>query len=430
MNQSKTFDFRQASPAINLVDTLPVPNHKKLVLDNGVTLHLLPELNTIGFRIDLYFAAGIKHNLQPTTSNAAFNLMTEGTFGKSSEQIHESLDFYGSFLEKDIAYNYSKLTVFGTEPNFKDIFILIIDIISNASFENKEIDLYINRQKQRLLVDLQKNGTICKRAFAKAFWGTQHPLGNISETTDYDALKQSDLNAFFETLIKSGLQQIVLSGCCSNIIIDTIKELNIYTSTKATTHTDLLSDYIPQKGLIFIQKDESIQAAIHMGTKLINRKHPDFVCMQVVSTLLGGYFGSRLMKNIREEKGYTYGIGCSLQNIADFGVFSIHTEVLNDKWNDTLACIDYEINKLKTEPVTEEELRTVKNYMCGNLARLFDGSFAQADRLQMLLNEKLDWEYYTTYLNAIKNTSIQTVQLLANKYLNKEDFTTIVVGSK
>lgn len=84
-----------------------------------------------------------------------------------------------------------------------------------------------------------------------------------------------------------------------------------------------------------------------MGTELINRKHPDFANMQLVSTLLGGYFGSRLMKNIREEKGYTYGIGCGLQSVADKGVFSIRTEVLNDKWQDTLACIDYEIEKLK-----------------------------------------------------------------------------------
>ncbi len=431
MNQSKTVvDFRQASPAINLVDTLPVPGHEKIELDNGVILHLLSEPNTIGFRIDLYFAAGIKLGQHPAVANSAFSLMTEGTIGKPSEQIHDSLDFYGSFIDKDVTYNYSKLTVFGIEPNFKDIILLIKDILTNATFEDKEINLYVNRQKQRLLVDLQKSGTIAKRAFSKTFWGPSHPLGNLTEIIDYDNLKQSDLKDFYQNLIKSGLQQIVLSGCCSTKIIDTIKEINFSISTKATAHKNLLSNHIPQKELIFIQKDESVQAAIHMGTQMINRKHTDFIGMQAVSTILGGYFGSRLMKNVREEKGYTYGIGCSLQNIADIGVFSIRTEVLNDKWEDTLSCINFEIDKLKNEPVSTEELQTVKNYMSGNLARLFDGSFAQADRLQMLLNEKLGWEYYSTYLDTIKNISVETIQLLANKYLNTDNFTTVVVGTK
>lgn len=431
MNQSKTIDFRQDPPAINLAGELPVPNHKKIELGSGVTLHLLPEEETIGFRLDLYFSGGIKDNQLPTTANATFSLMTEGTLDKSSKQIHDSLDFYGSFIEKDVAYNYSKFTVFGTEPYFKDIFILIKDIITNASFNEKEIDLYISRHKQRLLVDLEKTGTLAKRAFAKFFWGNNHPLGNLSEIEDYDNyLNRVSLVDFHNKLIKRGLHQIVLSGCCSDKIINTIKEINFYNDAKATEYGDILSNHIPQKGLTFIQKDHSIQAAIHMGTELINRKHPDFANMQLVSTLLGGYFGSRLMKNIREEKGYTYGIGCGLQSVADKGVFSIRTEVLNDKWQDTLACIDYEIEKLKKELVPQDELQTVKNYMCGNMARLFDGSFSHADRLQMLLNENLDWSYFTNYLNAIKNISVEDVQQLANKYLNSESFTIVVVGSK
>ncbi len=430
MSQSKTINLRHVAPAINLVDSLPVPGHTKLKLGNEIILHLLPEANTIGFKLDFYFSAGIKNGQHPTTAKATFRLMTEGTLLKSSEQIHESLDFFGSFIDKEVSFNYSKLTVFGTQPNFKDIILIIKDILKNPSFDKKEIDLYINREKQRLFVDLEKTQSLCKRAFAKTFWGESHPLGQPSEILDYDALKQEDLKAFYKNFIRPGLQQIVLSGCCSDDMIETIKEMCLSIKTEATSEPELLSDHIPLKGLTFIQKDPSIQAAIQMGTKLINRKHPDFASMQVVTTLLGGYFGSRLMKNIREEKGYTYGIGSSLQSIAGVGVLSIHTEVLNDKWEDTISCINSEIEKLKTQLVSIEELQTVKNYMCGNLARLFDGSFAQADRLQMLISESLDWEYYLKYLDAIKNTSVETIHYLANKYLNIDNFTTIVVGSK
>lgn len=134
----------------------------------------MPEEETIGFRLDLYFSGGIKDNQLPTTANATFSLMTEGTLDKSSKQIHDSLDFYGSFIEKDVAYNYSKFTVFGTEPYFKDIFILIKDIITNASFNEKEIDLYISRHKQRLLVDLEKQGLL-QSGLLQNFLGKQPP---------------------------------------------------------------------------------------------------------------------------------------------------------------------------------------------------------------------------------------------------------------
>jgi predicted Zn-dependent peptidase len=178
-----------------------------------------------------------------------------------------------------------------------------------------------------------------------------------------------------------------------------------------------------------IPKESSVQCGIRMGKVLFNRVHPDFIGMTVVNTLLGGYFGSRLMANIREDKGYTYGIGSALASYPETGVFLIATEVGAEVCKDALKEIYKEIELLRSEKVSDEELSLVKNYMLGSFLRNSDGPFAMSDRFKTIHFSGLDYSYYEKYIKKVNAITADEILELCNKYLDTKSFTEIVAGN-
>lgn len=152
--------------------------------------------------------------------------------------------------------------------------------------------------------------------------------------------------------------------------------------------------------------------------------------MYVLSNILGGYFGSRLMSNIREDKGYTYGIGSGVVSHLNNGYFFIATETGAEVTEKAIDEIYFEIKRMRNEIVPIEELQLVKNYLLGRFMRSFDGPFALADRLKGVLYYDIGYEYYERFVNTIKEITPEQLQDLANSYLAQEELTEVVVGKK
>ncbi len=180
----------------------------------------------------------------------------------------------------------------------------------------------------------------------------------------------------------------------------------------------------------FLEKDDSVQSTIRIGRVLFNKMHKDYHAMKVLNTILGGYFGSRLMANIREDKGYTYGIGSRIVSMNNAGYMYIATEVGTKVCNDAVKEIYNEINKLRTELVSQEELNLVKNYMMGDFMRSADGPFALADKFKKIMFYGLSYSYYDDFVNTIKTITPEQIKTLANQYLNPDDLYELVVGKK
>jgi predicted Zn-dependent peptidase len=180
----------------------------------------------------------------------------------------------------------------------------------------------------------------------------------------------------------------------------------------------------------FIEKPDAIQSAVRVGRLLFNKKDPDYFKFQVLNTVLGGYFGSRLMANIREDKGYTYGIGSGLASLVNGGYFFISTEVGVDVTNNTLSEIYKEIKLLREQPVNNEELETVRNYVLGQFLRSVDGPYSLADKFKAIWEFGLGYDYFENYFKAVKTITPKEIQELANKYLQEEDLIELVVGKK
>jgi zinc protease len=162
----------------------------------------------------------------------------------------------------------------------------------------------------------------------------------------------------------------------------------------------------------------------------INRKHEDFSGLQILNTVLGGYFGSRLMNNIREDKGYTYGIGSGISSLQQAGYLFMATEVGADVCSAALTEIYKEIELLKNEPIGEEELNLVRNYMLGSMLGSLENVFSHADKFKNIYFSGLDYDYYTNYIATVKAITAEDLLAIANKYLTTDHFIEVVIGKK
>ena len=180
----------------------------------------------------------------------------------------------------------------------------------------------------------------------------------------------------------------------------------------------------------YIERDNAIQSAIRIGRPMFNKTHPDYAGMQVLNTILGGYFGSRLMKNIREDKGFTYGIGSAAVSLLNEGYFFIASEVGAEVCEEALVEVYKEMEILCREPVPDEELQMVKNYMLGSFLKSIDGAFNLADRWKGIMFYNLGYDYYNRFINTVSAISSAEVMMLAQKYLSREDMCELVVGKK
>ena len=181
---------------------------------------------------------------------------------------------------------------------------------------------------------------------------------------------------------------------------------------------------------VFTEQDSAMQSSIKMGKVLIQRTHPDYYKMRVLITIFGGYFGSRLMSNIREDKGYTYGISSGIASYPDAGVFVVSTEAAYEYAEDIIKEVYNEMKTLQTELVPGSELGMVRNYMLGEMCRSYEGPFSLSDAWMFIQTSHLSDSYFEESLKAVQNVTAEELRTLAQKYFNQENMIEVVAGKK
>jgi predicted Zn-dependent peptidase len=303
------------------------------------------------------------------------------------------------------------------------------DVITDSIFPEKELETFIRNQQQKLQVSLQKNDIVARRKFNKAIYGdTIYGLG--ADFDDYKTLRRDDMLEHFRQMYQPSNCTMIVAGKVEQDILDLLTDSFGGNWANYTAAADVQQPDLEPSGehFYFIEKPEALQSAIRMGSPMITRTHPDFPALQVLNTVLGGYFGSRLMANIREDKGYTYGIGSGLSSMNKGGAMFIATEVGADVCRDAMAEIEKEINILKTELIPEEELSLVRNYMMGSLLGSLENVLSHADKFKNLYFSGLGYDYYDRYTEVVKTITSEELIQLANKYLDLDKFYKVIVG--
>ncbi len=420
---------RSIQPQIKEITHIQIPSFQEYTLDNGIPVYEVNMGTQEIIKLEVIFRAGRPFEHQKLVARATAAMLREGTVRRKAAEIHEMVDFYGGTLSVPVNLDTSNITMYSLTKHFEKLLILLSEILTEPSFPNEELEIYKNNSKQRMQVDLTKNDVVAYRTVTEKIFGKDHPYGYNSSPEIYDKINREELLHHFNRNFHAGNCMLVISGKTNT---ETIKLLNQYIGKtlvkKEVVKSNVIKKVItPQQ--LKISAPDTLQSAIRIGCKLFNRKHKDYVNFYVLNTILGGYFGSRLMSKIREEKGYTYNIFSSIDPMMFDGYFYVGTDVSNEFLEPTIESIYEEFELLKTVPIGKEELSMVRNYLMGFFLTNLDGAFNVAELIKVEKTENLPKDYFSNVIHQVKNITPEEIMEQAQKYLNRENMWQVVVGS-
>ena len=365
-------------PPLVIPSDVEVAQAGKSLLANGSALYTLASDDFEVLRVTFVFRAGSAMQRVPFSASAAANMLAEGTRDMTAHQIAERLDYYGSYYDVNIDRDYAYISFCMLSKFFDETLAVAEQILLHPVFPEEELRTYCAKRKQRLAVERTKVDTQAREAFARALFGASHPYGISADEAQYDKLTRGDVAAFYESHYTADNGFTICSGRIG---------------------------------------DHERQAVAALAERL-----------RAVASALGGYFGSRLMQNLREEHGYTYGVVAAMVNFEREGYFAVAAQVGTEVTQDALREIYTEIERLRAEPMPEGELSLVKNIMVGEMMRILDGPFGIAD---VTIENILCGRDHTVINENIRRIQAMTpadVQQLARKYLSREELVTVIAG--
>ncbi len=414
-------------PDVQEISNLTVPRPTVWHLSNGIPVYETNLGTQEIIKLELVFYAGRPYEKKKLAARFTPSLMKEGTRTYSSADIAETMDFYGATLSMPFSMDTANVLLYSLSKHFDKVLPILASVLSEPAFPQKELDAFIQRNRQRLQVELTKSDVVAYRKFTELLFGKDHPYGYNSLPETYSDIKRSDVVAHFEENFTTGNCLVFLSGKISD---DVRQQMEEHLGKAILPGKKRKVDWpqpLTQPTSVSLPKVDKLQRAIRVGFPTFTRLHEDYNGMYVLNTILGGYFGSRLMANIREDKGYTYSIYSSNDPLLFGGYFSIASEVGNDAATDTLKQIYHEIDRLKNEPVPSDELAMVKNYLLGTLLTNLDGPFNIAEIVKAFVVEGLPVSAFEDMAREVKDIGPETIQRLANKYFDKKNIWEVIV---
>lgn len=419
---------RAQAPQITIPSNIKVREEVVKHTPSGVKIYCLDFSEYDVVRVSFVFRAGVKYQKIPFSASAAAGMLGEGCDGYTSQEIADFLDFYGIYFDQSVDRDYAVITICSLERFFDKSLEILSKIITSPSYLEHELEIYKSKRKQVISMERAKIDFVARENFAKSLFGADHHYGRSYDENLYDNLTSDHLREFYNTHYTRANMFVVTSGKMSSE--NFAKLLNLIDSLPEGVKIEREEREFIQTKKLRLPWKEARQSAIRVGRMLFTRTHPDFVALQVLSTILGGYFGSRLISNLREDKGYTYGIFSGVINLEESGYLAITTEVESSVTDDAVREIFIEIARLREELVPEEELSMVKNVMIGEILRILDGPFGIADiTIENVLSERRN-EHLHTQIAQIREITPEKIMDTAKKYLNDDDFVTVVVSSE
>jgi len=423
---------RKSAPDIYEVRHLTLPRPEVVLLDNGIQVYVLDYPGQGIVKVEAVFRAGRAEEEKRLASRATSRLLRDGTLKKSGAEIAEHLDFYGASVTVPTNLDTSSFVLFSLKKYAHEVIPTFAEMLQSPSFPEDELENFRRTSIQELTVELEKGETLAYRKVTELIFGEHHPYGYNSMPEDYTAIQRADLQHFFDTWYTPSNCILFASG---RIDEDILNLLNQHFGHWEKAHHPVpvvQNSYavhtMSKPSAVRIPLPNSLQSAIKIGRKLFDRNHPDFDGLVVLNTVLGGYFGSRLMTNIREKKGYTYNIYSTVDAYLRDGCFYIATEVSPEKSSAALRAIFREMKKLCEQPVPEEELSMVRNYILGMLLNGLDGPINSSDMVRNQIIENQSPEKFEELVQTIRSITAESLQALAQQYLQPKDFWVVTVG--
>lgn len=421
---------RIIAPPVHHIDAVNIHQPHVFSFGNGLQVFVFhaPEQELIKAEFVFQNVFGEAEN--PTRNTALSSMLKEGTRTKTSKQIAESIDFYGAYLVPEFSFDHHALTLYTLRKHMGKILPIVHELLCDSVFPEQELDTFIRNNKQNLQISLEKTDVLARREFYRQLFGDTR-YGRAVTEDSLDGLDRADLMQLYTQQIQPQNAALFLSGNITQDVLDTIRslfELQWENTTEISSSPYVPMQKISKTNFERIIKESALQSSLRLGRVSIQRSHPDYPALQFVNTLLGGFFGSRLMSNIREDKGYTYGVGSLVASLRHTGFISVITDVGCEHTADTLQQIELEIRRLQDEKVSAKEIDLVKNYMLGSMLGSLESIFSHVDKFKTVYFSGLDLSYYHDYSQVLQDMDATKIMDTAQEYLNFDRWTKVVAG--
>jgi len=421
---------RKKPPRIQTIDRIDFPEVAYRTLDNGIPLYLIAQPDQEVFRLEVVVDAGRPYESAPLVSRITQRMLREGTQQRSSSELAEYLDYYGASLSLPMQMDTANVVVQGLRKHFEAIMNLMAEFLSVPTFPEDEWSALRERSKAQLRIDLEKNEVVAYRQITEYLFGETHPYGYNSSQEAYDQLTVAQLRAHHDQYYRTGQMKLFLAGGLGAPELAVLNRCLGQGILPGAAPDPRMPEPTIKTGHHHIPGTGQLQTAIRMGRPLFDRKHPDYHDLYILNTVLGGYFGSRLMDNIREEKGLTYNVYSSLDTNRHDGCWLIACETSPEHVDTCLTEIEQEMRKLREELIDQEELEMVRNYLLGTFLSQVDGSLNSIEWLAGLISDGLDPTFFAEAVQRVNDIQPKDLQRLAERYLAPESWTSLTVGVK
>lgn len=424
---------RSIPPRIRKPEAFAVREPVCVRMPNGIPVYMFNDDESDVVRIDLLFGGGRWHQEQPLQALFANRMLREGTRRFTSHCIAERLDYYGAWLELACAAEYTYLTLYSLGKYLPQTLEVLESVVKEPLFPQKELEVVLETNVRQFLVNSSKTEYLALRKLMNALYGGAHPGGYQLGEADYRRLSPDVLRRFYERYYHAANCSIYLAGRVDERCLRLVEEhfgRAPFGGGSGPAGRCCHQPVTSAERSFFVEREGAMQSSVRMGMLSLNQNHPDYLKLRVLVTLFGGYFGSRLMSNIREEKGYTYGISAGLLPYPGEGVLTIAADTACGNVRPLVEEVYAEMDRLHRELVSAEELERVRNYMLGELCRSYESVFSLSDAWIFIHVSGLEKSYFSAMPEAINSVTPEELCELAGKYLCKEQLKVVVCGEK
>jgi zinc protease len=419
---------RSVAPEFLIPEHITFPIPQKRTLQNGVPLYFIPtpEINAIRLEVNADTPAVLGKEEKRLAPYFTLHMLLEGTVNRSAVELDDFFDSYASEVEIISTFEHQGLSLLTTKKHFSKVLPVFRELFTEAIFPEKELAKRKSQKSLSLSIMREKTGNRASQLFRKELFGASHPFGQISEEKDVDEIQKADLLDFYSNDLWVN-PELFLTG---NISETELEMIEAYFGNLPAIHSKVQIDRFSntKHERVVETRLKSVQSSLRIGCHLIPKNHPDYFGLWVFNVFLGGYFGSRLIKNIREDKGHTYGIYSSLGSLKASDYWIIMADVIKEHSEEVIEEIYKEIHKLQTEKIPLDELETVRNYLVGNLLSNFSSSFELISKFKSIHQLGLDFDFFENQLAFIKKFNPETIQEIGKKYLKKDHMVEVIVG--
>jgi len=427
--------WRNKVPAAGPAPAIHLPQGKSFTLANGLTViyNSNPGVPLVSTQLVIKSGSGANPLAQPGLSSFTAQLLQEGTATRTAPQIADEVAQLGAFLGTGSGVDASFAQLTSLKATFPQALDVLADVVQHPQFPQEEVERQRASRIGELAQQRENAGAVAARVEAAALYGPKHPYGNIQLGTEaaLKATTRADLQTFWQQHYLPNNAALIVSGDISEAELKTLAEAK-FGSWKAGTVAPSVNatPQTTKARLILVDKPGAPQTAVRLSTIAVDRKTPDYAPLQVMNAALGGLFTSRLSNNLREEKGYTYGVRSQLQYRSQPGPFSIAAGVRTDVTGPAVSETFKEIRAMIAKPLTNKELSNARNSQVLSLPGQFETNASISASMANTYIYGLGLDYYSSLPQRFSSVTGKQVQEVVKKYLQPEKLIVIGVGDK